>query len=56
MTLQDFFGITFGEMPGYFNSSQINVCIVGIGVLGSRSTVSFERLDRDAHNVAHEVI
>ena len=31
-------------MPGSFNSSQINACVVGIGVLGPRFIVSSERL------------
>ena len=35
---------TFGEMLGSFNSSQINACVVGIGVLGPRFIVSSEGL------------
>ena len=31
-------------MQGSFNSSQINACVVGIGVLGPRFTVSSEGL------------
>ena len=38
------YGNTFGGMPGSFNSSQINACVVGIGVLGPRFIVSSEGL------------
>ena len=30
----NYYGTTFGGMPGSFNSSQINDCVDGIGVLG----------------------
>ena len=40
----NYYGTTFGGMPGSFNSSQINACVVGIGVLGPRFIVSSEGL------------
>ena len=40
----NFYETTFGGMPGSFTSSQINACVVGIGVLGSRFIVSSEGL------------
>ena len=36
--------ITFGGMPGFFNSSQINACVEGIGVLGPPLILSSEGL------------
>ena len=41
---QHHYGTTFGGMTGSFNSSQINACVVGIGVLGPRFIVSSEGL------------
>ena len=38
----NYYGTTLGGMPGSFNSSQINACIVGIRVLGPRFIVSTE--------------
>ena len=40
----NYYGTIFGWMPGSFNSSQINVCVMGIGVLGPRFKVSSEGL------------
>ena len=40
----NYYGTTFDGMPGSFNSSQINACVVGIGVLGPRLIVSSEGL------------
>ena len=40
----NYYGTTFGGMPGSFNSSQINACVVAIGVLGPRFIVSSEGL------------
>ena len=40
----NYYGTTFYGMPGSFNSSQINVCAVRIGVLGPRFIVSSEGL------------
>ena len=39
----NYYKTTFGLMPGSFNSSQINACVVGIGVLGPRFIVSCKR-------------
>ena len=40
----NYYGTTYGGMPGSFNSSQIYACVVGIGVLGPRFIVSSEGL------------
>ena len=40
----NYYGTTLGGMPGSFNSSQINACVLGIGVLGPRFIVSSEGL------------
>ena len=40
----NYYGTTFGGMPRSFHSSQINACIVGIGVLGPRFIISSEGL------------
>ena len=40
----NYYGTTYGGMPGSFNSSQINACVVGIGVLGPWFIVSSEGL------------
>ena len=36
----NYYGTNFGRMPWYFDSSQINMCVVRIGVLGPRFIVS----------------
>ena len=36
----NYYGATFGGMPGSCNFSQINACVVRIGVLGPRFVVS----------------
>ena len=41
----NYFGTTFDGMPRYFHSSQINVCVEGIGVLGPRFIVSSRAKD-----------
>ena len=40
----NYYGTTFSGMPGSFNFSQINACVVGIRVLGPRFIVSSEGL------------
>ena len=49
----NYYGTTFCGMPGSFNSSQINACVMGIGVLGPRYSL-FQRT-RAAQNVAPEI-
>ena len=38
----NYYGTTFDGIPGSFNSSQMNACVVGIAALGHRFIVSFE--------------
>ena len=40
----NYYGTTLGGMPGSFNSSQLDECIVGIGVIGPRFIVSSKGL------------
>ena len=51
----NYYGTTFGGMSGSFKSSQINACVVGIGVLGPWFIVSSEGLGL-SQNVAPEGI
>ena len=40
----NYYGTTFNGMPESFNTSQINACIVGVGVLGPQLIVSSQGL------------